>query len=141
MIKDPIELAPSPLDKDIIKLMQNGLKEKYSAQLDAHESITVRASSGKDSVFLQVEVGDQQKAHAFDFFIEKCEDPDDAIWDLLDFSDGVLGEFFAAERDAWLELDFSERTFENRHLLVRHDFKNFAAEDAAQKYLDKKSKI
>lgn len=138
---NPLELAPNPLDKSITLIMQTALNDKYSRLVAKSEKISLSASVGPESAFLQASLGDKNKAHVFDIFAEQCAWPEEKIWDLLDFLDGVLAEFFEHDRDGWLELDFSERDFEGQPLLVRHALVNYAAEKAATAFLQEKGEI
>lgn len=136
---NPVELATKPLDVNITKLMQNALTERYSKFLTEAEHIELQPSIGENSAYFRIEVGNRTQAHVFEFLINSCEMPEDGCWDLLDFADGVLAEFFENDRDAWLELDFAERNFEDRTILVRHNLVKSALEHAGSALLAEKT--
>lgn len=109
----------------------NLLQKKYQTYLAPLEKITLSFYKDKDGFWLRTLVGTEKKAHEFMFTTE-----DDNFDLLVDYLDGILQEFFESERDALLPLDLSKRVFDDKTIWVKHEFRNFEAEELAKIWLE-----
>jgi hypothetical protein len=128
-------LADSNLQKDINHL----LNDCYQAHLKKHESISVIARFGDNASYLNVQVGDNNRAHVFEFFMRDCRESDlnCGLDFLIDYLDGILLEFFEEDRNAFFPLDFTPRDFASYQIWARHEFHDFKAESLALELLKK----
>lgn len=139
---DPTREAPTPADEGLLRDLEALLHERYGATLVPDEQISVSARTGASAAWLRARVGDAERALEFELFTRlgepasSSEDDDLLAW-LIDFLDGVLAEFFAADRDAYLPLDFTPHAFEGRWIFARSELRDFAAEAAANAWLER----
>ncbi len=138
-LPNPHAETPTFVDLSLQKDINHLLNERYQTHLEKNESISVTAKFGDDASYLNVQVGDDDKAHVFEFFVRDCRESDlDGGLDLLlDYLDGTLLEFFEEDRNAFFPLDFTPRDFASHQIWTRHEFHNFKAEALALELLKK----
>ena len=132
-----VEQTPDDVPFTLLDEIARALSRAHGRALSNDERVTVEAFTGDRAAFLAVRVGNHEDAHDFEFF---CADKDGALLDgalglLVDYADGVLKEFFAHDRDAFLPLEFQARRFDGKELLVRSERRALALEDAADRLL------
>lgn len=137
----PSEEAKEPLSKSICEDVESVLHHKYYENLAEGEKFRVKAFAGEHLTLLNVSVGTENQGHFFELFVEKTGENefDGGFGLLIDYFDGIMPMFFKEERNAWLPLDFTKRVFEGHSLFVRHEFRNYQAEKAADQMLSKKA--
>ncbi|MES2504992.1 MAG: hypothetical protein V4534_08970 [Myxococcota bacterium] len=111
-------------------MIQNILQIKHQSHLEPSEELSVSLLKDKDGFWLKALLGTSKRAHEFVFV---SEDADHEL--LTEYFDGVLTEFFAADRRAYLPLDFSKRTYDGKVLWAKQEFRDFEAEELAEKWL------
>ena len=112
-------------------MIQNILQKKYESHLNPSEQISLRLIKDHEGFWLKALLGSPQRAH--EFMLVSKENTHEL---LIEFLDGVLEDFFKADRNAYLPLDFSERVFDNKTLWVKQEFRDFEAEELAKKWLE-----
>lgn len=137
---EPEREAPAPADGSLLQALESLLADRYGAALSAGERIAVAARSGPAAAWLCARVGDADRGMEFELFTrtmpKAAPNEADALLELLiDFLDGVLEEYFAAERDAFLPLDFSPRRYESHWIFARSEMRDYTAEAAADAWL------
>lgn len=132
-----VERTPHAVPEALREQIAGALAETHGRALGDDDGVDVEAFTGAGAAFLAVRVGNDDDAYDFEFF---CGDKEGALLDgalglLVDYADGVLREFFAHDRDAFLPLEFQARRFEGTELLVRSERRALALEDAADRLL------
>ena len=133
--------TPTLVDLNLQKDINNLLNERYQTHLEKHETILIIAKIGDGASYLSAQLGDNDRAHVFEFFVRDCQksDLDGGLDLLIDYLDGALFEFFEEDRNAFFPLDFTPRDFESHQIWVRHEFHDFKAESLALGLLKKTS--
>lgn len=131
--------TPSFADLNLQKDINHLLNERYQTHLKKNEAISIIAKFGDDASYLNAQIGDDDRAHVFEFFVRDCveSDLDGGLDLLLDYLDGTLLEFFGEDRNAFFPLDFTPRDFASQQIWVRHQFHDFKAESLALEFLKK----
>jgi hypothetical protein len=116
-----LERCPHPITIDTLMELRLLYEERFEDFLRDDDRLKVQALLGDDAAYLLIEVGAEARRCFFEFFCEA--------------RDGVLREYFEADRDAYLPLDFSPFTFEDNTIYARSELRNLNAESAAQDLL------
>lgn len=119
------------------------LNKKYELCLQKSETINISAYETENSTFLIMKIGNIEKAHRFEAYMNETNglDLDNTLSLLVDFADCIVQEFFKKDRDAWLPIDYMRYTFEEKHIFAKHEYRNFKAEKEASFLLIKSRKI
>jgi hypothetical protein len=138
---DLLHETPTPIDALLAEDLEALLNERYQPHLKTEEALNIKARIGHLAAWLLIRLGDHKAGHVFEFFVREAKNPDleGSFGLLVDFADGVLAEFFAEDRDAWLPLDFTAQPFEGEIIFARHEFHRFDAEALAEELLKKSS--
>ena len=133
----PESEAPSPVEPELLADVEEALVERHGAGLSDDETVRLEASSGASAAWLKARVGNDQRAHEAELFVRDVDGDglDGALGVLVDYLDGLLEEWLASERDAWLPLDWDARAYEDLTLFARGDLRDRAAERAADALL------
>ncbi len=132
-ITDLIKNATAPFEHALIADIEVLLREKYCDNVSLQNQIYITALYGDSGVILNARVGNKESAHLFELACEHMNDPgiDGALGVLVDYLDGILAEFYKEKGHRWLPLDYTARPFENHTIFVKHTYRNFALENAA----------
>jgi len=105
--KLPIAKANKALSPALVRTLRDALVRKYQKSLNS-SSFSLELKSGNACAWLMCKVGDISQ-HCFELFVADVpgDEIEGALGVIIDFLDGVLDEFFAADRDAYLSLDYS----------------------------------
>lgn len=133
----PESEAPSPVDPAFLGDVEEALVERHGGGLGDDETVRLEASTGVDAAWLKARVGTEERAYEAELFARDVdgEGLEGALGLLVDYLDGLLEEWLANERDAWLPLDWDTRTYDGITLFARGDLRDYAAERAADALL------
>lgn len=133
----PESEAPSPADPDLLADVESALVERHGDALTDDESVRLEATLGPDAAWLKARIGSEERAYEAELFAREVEGEglDGALGALVDYLDGLLEEWLASERDAWLPLDWEGRPYDGLTLYARGDLRDYAAERAADALL------
>lgn len=110
----PEQETPEPLPATLLRELEGALQRAHQASLEGDEGIRLEGREGPRAGWLLARVGEEGRPWEFELFVRDVagEGLDGPLGVLLDFLDGVLTEFFEADRDAWLPLDFVGHPYE-----------------------------
>lgn len=129
----PESEAPSPIDADLLAEVEEALVERHGDRLHDDETVRLEASAGARAAWLRARVGSDERGVEAELFMRGVEGEglDGALGVLVDYLDGLLEEWLAGGRDAWLPLDWDARAYDDVTLFARGDLRDYAAERAA----------
>lgn len=129
--------TPSVISVELQDDLENLLQTEFQTHLDPGEKFSISARTGERAAWLEVKIGNSQKAHVFELFIQDATESslEGGLDFLIDYLEGVLKIFFKEKKNAWLPLDFTKYIFEKQTIWAKHELKNFEAETLAETLL------
>lgn len=133
----PEREAPSPVSSELLGDVEEALVERHGERLSDDESVRLEASLGASAAWLKARIGSDERGYEAELFVRDVDgdDLDGALGVLVDYLDGLLAEWLASERDAWLPLDWAPRAYDAFTVFARGDVRDYAAERAADALL------
>jgi len=137
--KDPKSLCTEKVRKDLQNMITDALLERFAKRLAGDEKIDVLGLTGFECAFLEIKIGNESKAHLFEFFTKNLrgDELDGALGLLVDYADGVLEEFFRFKRNKYFPIDFVQREYDGHPVFARHELLNPKADNMADDLLNK----
>jgi hypothetical protein len=130
--------CPIHAPADILAHLEKGIAEKYARFLTAPSELKIDCRLGPQTAFVHCQIGPPNFTHDFHFFTRDVpgSDFDGALGVLVDFLDGSLEQFFAADRDASFPLDYTGHPFGKDYtVFARSSRRDIEAEDEANRFL------
>lgn len=136
MNTEPQKRATEPIHASLKSDITRAFNDRFFDDLGA-DQISIHAAFGDQIVYFRAEVGNAERAHVFEAYLEDQPSAlEEGLGLLMDFMAESLAEFFVEERNAFFPIDFVPFVFESKTLYARHEYRNFAAEILANQLLD-----
>jgi hypothetical protein len=136
MEKPEARETPDDAPRALVRDLRRALKERHRRGLGA-DRVKIEAKTGPEAAWLKCAIGSDARAHEIELFVRDVDDSgiDGGLGVLVDFLDGALEQFFEADRDAWLPLDFTGHPAGEHVVLARMELRDYAAERMADELL------
>jgi hypothetical protein len=132
------EETPQDVEASLLAQVSAALNERHGGGLMFGEAIEVAARSGDRAAYLRAAVGNTERAHELELFARDVpgDELEGALGVLVDYLDAVLEEWFAADREGGLPLDFEARPYAGTTVFVRQQLREYALEAEADRWLE-----
>lgn len=133
----PESETPAKVESDVIADVEEALSTRHGAGLVRDETLRLDARTGVGSAWLKARIGTDDRAYEAEVFVRGIEGElfEGALGFLVDYLDGLLEEWIANDRDAWLPLDWDAREYEDVTVFARGDLRDYRAEREADRLL------
>ncbi len=137
-VPDSDSETPTQAPKALGEKIEAAIQARYEANLDANEAIRLLIKTGQKAAYVRARVGDGQRVMEFEVFVRDVAGPalDGALGPAVDFLDSVLEQYFDADRDAYLPIDYVGHPYEDTVVFARQQARDLVAEAEADKWLN-----